>query len=244
MRSKRVWFVVLLAVAAVAAVMPAAMSSAAPAAPVITGSPESAVGAPEAAFTFFSEGADAYECRVYGSGVAEGDRPAFGACTGGAAGHHQVSGLSDGGHVFQVRAVDGGTSGDISTHQWTVGSSRVVQWVDRPTGTIGADRVAATFTADGATSFQCRLITPTAADPTWSTCGSGQQGTWVSGQLVNGDYTLQVRAGATGTVASSDFTVANLLTVQWVDRPHGDDRRRIVWRRRSRRWVRRASSAG
>ena len=221
MRTKRVLFIVVLALATIASVVPAAMSSAAPGAPTITGSPESAVGSPAAAFTFFAEDADTYECRVFESGLAEGDRPEFGACTGGASGHHQVSGLADGAQTFQVRAVDDGGPGEVATHEWEVGSQGVVQWVDRPTGTIAADRVAATFTADGATSFQCRLITPMAADPTWSGCGIGQQGTWVSPQLPNGAYTLQVRAGATGTVAATDFTVASLLTVAWVDRPTG-----------------------
>jgi Ca2+-binding RTX toxin-like protein len=194
-------------------------AAAAPAAPQLTGYPQGAVGSQYAAFSFFATSADSYQCRVFPTGTLEGSRPAFATCTGGTHGTHVVSDLADGAWTFEVRGVDDGTPGARSTRDWVVTSDPVVAWIGEPIGAYDTRYVTATFTAPGATSFQCRLD-----GGAFSGCGTGQQGTWVSPELANGGHTLEVRAndgGGFGPVATAAFTVAATLPISWEYRPHG-----------------------
>ena len=77
-------------------------------------------------------------------------------------------------------------------------------------------------------SFGCRVYRtdPVPATlPTFSGCGSGQQGYWTTTDLTNGDYRLEVRGQDVNpdarAVTSTDFTVARPLTTTWVARPAG-----------------------
>ena len=197
--------------------LPAGPAVAAVGPPVVTGYPQGPVGSSYAAFTFHAPGADTFECRVFPTGTSE---PTYGACTGGLSGTHVVSGLADGDWTFEVRGVDEGGPGPSSApRSWTVTSDPVVQWVVEPSGTYTSRYVTATFTAAGASSFQCSLN-----GATFQTCGSGQQGTWVSAQLADGNYTLRVRAqdaGGPGPIAVASFTVAADRAVEWIAKPEG-----------------------
>ena len=82
---------------------------------------------------------------------------AYASCTGSSQGYHQVTGLADGAWTVEVRAVDGTGPGTSSTRDWAVTSDPVVQWISEPQGNYSSRWVTATFTAPGASSFQCRL---------------------------------------------------------------------------------------
>ncbi|MCP3421830.1 hypothetical protein [Nocardioides pinisoli] len=209
------WITVLLVTAGVAlAPLPA---SAAPGAPVITGHPAATVETPYAAFTFLAAGATSYECRVFAAGTPDGTRPAYDDC--GQAGSHRTEALADGDWTFEVRGRDEGGTGPSATRDWTVTSDPVVQWIVEPTGSYSARTVAATFTAAGATSFECRLD-----DGGFAACGNGQRGTWTSPMLAAGPHVLQVRAsdaGGPGPVATATFTIADPLGITWLARPQG-----------------------
>ena len=225
MRSVRAAVIVSLAMVAV--LLPVGQVGAVPAAPAITGSPEATIGSNRAAFTFHTAGADSYQCRVFTAGTAEGSRPAYSNCTGATQGYHQADGLADGDWTFEVRAVDAGEQGPSTAFDWSVSSGAVVQWISEPDGSYNGRYVTATFSAAGATSFQCRVYRtdPVPATlPSFSGCGSGLQGYWVSSQLADGAYRLEVRANSAaglGPIASATFSVGDVLTVSWVSRPEG-----------------------
>ena len=205
--------------------LPAASAAAAPAAPVVTGYPQGAVGARDAAFSFYSAGADEYQCRVFPTGDTPGS---YATCTGVGQGYHTVSDLVDGDWTFEVRAGQAGDFGAAASRDWTVTSDPIVQWIVEPSGSYSTRFVTATFSAPGATSFQCRIV----GDPAdFTSCGSGQQGFWTSPQLADGDYQLQVKAadaGGFGPVATATFTVAAGSPIVWVSKPSGTYGTRFV----------------
>jgi hypothetical protein len=222
----------LVTVAMVAVLIPAQVAGAAPDAPLITGSPESFVGADRAAFSFTASGALAYECRVFSTGTPEAERPGYQTCSGGSQGYHLAEGLTDGNWTFEVRGLAAGEPGPSSTHDWNVSSGAVVQWVSEPEGAYNGRYVTATFTAAGATSYRCRVYRTDVATPlpSFTLCGSGQQGYWVSNQLADGAYRLEVQAAAPspGPVATAEFSVGDVLPVTWVARPEGAYTSRFV----------------
>ena len=207
------WISALLVVAAVAlAPLPVA---AAPGAPVITGHPSATVETPYAAFTFHAPGSTAYDCRVFPTGTATGSRPAYADC--GSSGSHLTGLLADGAWTFEVRGRDGTGAGPSATRDWTVTSAPVVQWIYEPSGSYAARVVSATFTAGGATSYECRLD-----GGAFASCGSGRDGIWTSPRLSAGPHTLQVRASrdaVVGPVATATFTVSDPLVITWLDEP-------------------------
>ncbi|MFV0317646.1 MAG: hypothetical protein ACK5O2_11890, partial [Microthrixaceae bacterium] len=208
----------VMAVALIAVFVPVLQAGAQPGAPTLTGYPQGAIGADYAAFSFYEPDADSYECRVFTTGTAEGSRPAWVGC--GSNGSYMATGQPDGARTFEVRALDGGTPGPSTEHDWEVTSEAVVQWITEPAGTYTSRYVTATFTAAGATSFQCRLNGQPA---NFGSCSGslGQQGMWSSGALADGDYALEVRAGGTGPVATATFTVDGDLGIEWVYEPQG-----------------------
>ncbi|MCY4724744.1 Ig-like domain-containing protein [Nocardioides sp. STR2] len=207
------WISVLLLAAGVALTpLPA---GAAPGAPAITGHPAATVETPYAAFSFLAPGAASYECRVFPAGTPDGSRPTYGDC--GVTGSHLTSVPADGQWTFEVRGVDGGGAGPSATRDWTVTSQPVVQWIVEPQGSYSARVVSATFTAAGASAYECRLD-----GGDFAPCGSGRDGFWTSGQLPAGPHALQVRAlrgGVPGPVATATFTVTDPLGISWLEEP-------------------------
>ncbi len=207
------WFAALLVATGVALVpLPA---GAAPVAPIITGHPSATVETPYAAFSFDAPGATSYDCRVFPAGTAVGSRPAYDDC--GVSGSHLTSALADGAWSFEVRGRDGSGAGPSSTRDWTVTSEPVVQWIVEPSGSYPARVVAATFSAAGASGYECRLD-----GGAFAGCGSGRDGYWTSGQLPVGPHTLQVRASRNsvfGPVATATFTIAEPLGITWLEEP-------------------------
>ena len=158
-----------------------------------------------------------------------------------------VGGAGDGSYTLEVRAVDGANVGPVAYGLVHVGGGMAIDWLSKPQGNYSSRWVTATFTAPGASSFQCRL---NGLPATWGTCSgtSGQQGMWQSAELADGSYTLEVRAvdganaGPVATGRRSPWGTG--WRPQWIVEAGGDDRCRAGDRRRSRRRVRRRSSAG
>ena len=154
-----------------------------------------------------------YECSL--------DAGSFSTCTGVFAGYYSVGGLTDGDHTLRVRAISpAGTTGPVASTAFTVAASLDVTWSSRPSGTIGADRVTAVFTAPQAYYYECSLDTAS-----FSTCTGVYDGVYDSGPLSDGTHALRVQAvspnGTRGPVASTSFVIAAALGIDWVSRPAG-----------------------
>ena len=200
---------------AIGLVLTPAVATAVPEAPLITGYPSATVDTPYAAFSFHAPGATSYDCRVFSTGTPIASRPAYDDC--GVTGSHLTDALADGDWTFEVRGRDGGGPGLSATRDWTVTSVPVVQWIVEPSGSYPARVVAATFSAAGASGYECRLD-----GDVFAGCGSGRDGHWTSGQLPVGPHTLQVRAsrnGVVGPVATATFTIAEPLGITWLEEP-------------------------
>ena len=186
-----------------------------PGAPAITGHPSATVESPYAAFTFDAPGAESYDCRVFPAGTPGASRPPYDDC--GSSGSHLTPALADGTWTLEVRGRDAGGAGPSSTRDWTVTSVPVVQWIVEPSGSYSGRVVSATFSASGASGYECRLD----SEP-FSPCGSGRDGFWTSSQLPVGSHTLQVRASRSsvvGPVATAVFAIAEPLGLTWLEEP-------------------------
>ena len=120
--------------------------------------------------------------------------------------------------------MDGANLGPVATATFTIGGGMSIDWLAKPQGNYSSRWVTATFTAPGASSFQCRL---NGLPATWGTCSgtSGQQGMWQSAELADGSYTLEVRAvdGADlGPVATATFTIGGGMSIDWLAKPQGN----------------------
>ncbi len=136
--------------------------------------------ATSAAFTYTStEAGSTFQCKL--------DTAAFGPC---ATTGQSYSGLADGAHTFQVRAIDsaGNVDPTPATFAWTVDTAppdtTVATATTTPTTATGAS-FTYTSTEPGA-SFQCKL--DTAAFGPCATTGQSYSG------LADGAHTFQVRA--------------------------------------------------
>ncbi len=166
----------------------------------IDSAPPALTNQDEATFAFSSDDAGAtFECRVDSSQADAWDE-----CES----PRELTGLSHGQHVFEVRATDeAGNTGEAAIHEWTVD-------LDVPTTTITAtpavltNQTSAVFefsSNDADADLECRIDGQTQGD--WADCASpaGYSG------LVAGDYTFRVRAtdaaGNIGQQATFGWTV-------------------------------------
>ena len=144
----------------------------------ITGGQSGTVATSSASFTFTSpDGTATFECAL--------DTPTFTACTSPKA----YTGLADGSHTFQVRAVNAaGPDPSPASRTWTVDTTAPETTIDSgPNGTVTTSTVAFTFSSptDATATFACSL------DGVPFTACTSPQG--YSG-LANGAHTFRVEA--------------------------------------------------
>ena len=161
----------------------------------IDSAPKTFTSSRAAAFTFSGDpGAGSaiasYECRLDGG--------AWGACA-------SYSGLADGLHNFEVRAVDaaGNRDGSPAAHMWTVDTVAPDTKVDSgPSGFTASRSAAFTYSGDAlggtaVTGYECRLD-----GGSWEACRD-------YADLAGGDHSFQVRAiDAAGNVDDTPATRA------------------------------------
>ncbi len=162
----------------------------------ITSGPTGVISSASVTFEFSSGDATAtFECRVDGG--------TWSACTS----PRQITGLADGSHTFDLRAIDpvGNTDATPASRTWTVDTTPPDTSLSTgPNGTVNSASATFTFTSpeQGAT-FECRVDAGA-----WNACTSPRQ---LAG-LADGTHTFEVRAlDALGNVdvspASRTWTV-------------------------------------
>jgi Bacterial Ig-like domain len=161
----------------------------------ITAAPATPTSSTSASFAFTaSEGGATFQCRLDGG--------AWGLCSS----PTSYSGLAEGGHVFEVRALDGIGNADTTpaTHAWTVDLTAPQTAITAaPADPTNATSASFAFTAnEGGATFECRLD-----GGAWSACASprGYSG------LGEGAHVFEVRA--TDAAGNTDATPA---TAGWV----------------------------
>ena len=171
------------------------VDTAAPAAPTVDNRPVSPTSQATASLTLTpAEQGNTFECQIDGSGWAP--------CTSPVA----LSGLSNGSHVVNVRALD--AAGNASTPvnvTWTVDTvapASAPGIAGLPTTITQNTAISATLTGEPGTTFQCRLD-----GVGWSTCTSPVTRTG----LTDGTHVLEARlldaAGNAGPVARQLWTI-------------------------------------
>ncbi|WP_028062904.1 Ig-like domain-containing protein [Solirubrobacter soli] len=158
----------------------------------ITGGPTGSVASTSATFTFGStEAGSTFECALDGA--------AFSSCPVG------YTGLSQGSHTFQVRAIDaaGNTDATPASRTWTVDTvAPDTSITGGPTGSVASTSATFTFSStEAGSTFQCVLD-----GAAFATCPTGYTG------LAQGSHTFQVRAidaagNIDGSPASRTWTV-------------------------------------
>jgi hypothetical protein len=182
-----------------------------PPSPTLTSTPSSPTGATNATFAFTDSDPEAsFECSLDGG--------LYSVCTS----PHSYSGLGDGAHTFNVRAVDAaGNASAATSHTWTVDATA-------PTATIAFPVTGSYYNNGG---YQAGCGTPSAGD----LCGTASDGSGVGVNLVqvsiqraNGNYwngtsfssTTEVFFTATGTTnwsyafAATNFPADDSYTVR------------------------------
>ena len=161
----------------------------------ITASPAGPTPSTTASFSFAAdETGSTFQCRLDGT--------TFAACTS----PRSYSGLAEGGHVFEVRAVDpAGNVGPAASHSWTVTDTTppTVTITAAPSSLSASSSASFSFAANEAGSaFECRLD----AAP-YAACTSPHAYTG----LADGGHTVAVRAtdaaGNVGPAATRSWTV-------------------------------------
>lgn len=137
-----------------------------------------------------------FKCAIDGAPLTNCNTADVGHGTGHAQ-YHVASPLSDGPHTFTVRAATGGgTNVDPTptTISFVVDTTFPVLTIDSGPTSDGPYEEAFAFTTDqdanGTTVTDCRLITPSDADPAWTSC----DGVAGYGGLSDGEHEFQVRA--------------------------------------------------
>ena len=167
----------------------------APAVVQITDGPSGVVGTNSVTFSFTGEPGDTFECSA--------DSQTFTSCTSGVG----LTGLPEGGHVFEVRAVDqAGNVGPPASAAFTVDTVApgAVSIDSAPSGTITSSSASITFSsADPSDLFECSID-----GQAFGACTSPLQ---LMG-LAQGPHTVDIRAideaGNTGPISAVAFSVA------------------------------------
>ncbi|RKQ92267.1 Ig-like protein group 3 [Solirubrobacter pauli] len=168
----------------------------------ITGGPTGTVASTSAAFTYTSsEPGSTFQCALDGA--------AFGNCPA------SYTGLAQGGHTFQVRAVDAAGVPDATpaSRTWTVDTVAPDTTIGSgPTGAVASTTATFTFTSpESGVNFQCALD-----GGAFASCPVNYTG------LAQGAHTFQVRAvdavgNADATPASRTWTVDTIAPTVTID---------------------------
>jgi len=151
--------------------------------------PEGTITVASATLAFSSATAASFECRLDDAPWAACESPA------------QLTGLANGPHVFEVRAIDALGFGDASpaSRSWTVDVAAPDTTITSgPSGTTGPSSTLTFESTDTDAAFECRLDTGA-----WETCSSPHT---LAG-LPDGPHTAEVRAVGDPTPASRTWTV-------------------------------------
>ena len=134
-------------------------------------------GSADASFGFISNEPGTFECQLDGGG--------YGACSS----PQGYTGLADGAHTFDVRAVDaaGNTDSTPASHTWTVDTTGPdTNITGAPANPSGSDSASFTFTAtEGGSTFECQLD-----GGGYGACSSPKD----YSSLTAGSHTFEVRA--------------------------------------------------
>ena len=161
---------------------------------ILTG-PAALTNSASATFTFSSdEPGSSFQCTLDGA--------AFAAC----ASPKSYSGLNDGSHTFEVKAIDSGGAADPTpaAHTWTIDTTAPeTTLTGTPANPSDSSAASFTFSSEAGATFECKLD-----GSAYAVCTSPQS---YSG-LSDGSHTFQVRAkDAVGNVdptpASHDWTL-------------------------------------
>jgi len=165
--------------------------------------PESPTKATSASFTYHALGTvEELECKLDEEDFVNCDSQPF-----------QASGLEEGTHTFQVRAVTNQGTGLPASYTWTVDTQPPTTTIgDRPSNP-SAGSVSFTYESNElGSTFECSLAQAGAADAFASCTSSGKS----YAGLADGGYTFKVRAtdraGNLGSTAAYSWQVVNPLT--------------------------------
>ncbi len=150
-------------------------------------------------------GVAAYECRIDSTQSAD-----WHACSS----PKQYTGLADGSHSFEVRAIDKAGNADASaaSFTWTVDATAPTTQIDSgPSSLVATAKAEFAFSGNdgsgsGVASYECRLDSNQEAD--WHPCSSPRE----YSALADGSHSFEVRAvdqagNADATPATSTWTV-------------------------------------
>ena len=179
----------------------------------IGSNPPDPSGSSSASFSFNSTDADAsFECQLDGGG--------FSACTS----PKDYSGLSDGGHSFQVRAIDDAGNADPTpdSFAWTIDNTEPDTAIgSKPSNPSGSSSASFSFSGidggSGVAGFECKLDAGGFSDCTSPKSYSG---------LSEGSHTFQVRAiggeeNADPSPASFTWTIDTVPPAVTIDQASG-----------------------
>ncbi len=152
----------------------------------ITSGPSGAVASSSASIAFASEADASFECRLDGA--------AFAACSS----PITYTGLAEGSHAFEVRAIDAAGNVDASpaSRTWSVDTLVPDTTITSgPSGAVASSSASIAFASEAGASFECRLdgaaFAPCSSPITYSA-------------LAEGSHTFEVRASdAAGNVDAS-----------------------------------------
>jgi uncharacterized protein YhjY with autotransporter beta-barrel domain len=171
-----------------------------PAAPTITATPPTLSNSTSATFQFTLASGTA-ECAI--------DNGSYAACTSPVT----LTGLSEGAHSFQIRAVNGGQTSSAASHSWTIDSNPPAAPVVT-TPANGSNRVVSlrsvTGTAEAASTVTVYL--DGASDGTATADGSGNW-THTLTTLTAGSHALKARASDAAGNSSTDSATSSFTAV-------------------------------
>src|SRR5205814_3110959 len=158
----------------------------------ISASPTNPSNSSAASFSFTAEAGASFQCALDGAAFASCSSP------------KSYTGVADGSHTFQVKAIDtAGNTGAAASYTWTVDTTAPTASITaNPTNPSNSSSPSFSFSSEAGASFQCALDGAAFAACTSPKSYSG---------VADGSHTFQVKAtdtaGNTGPVASYTWTV-------------------------------------